>query len=54
MSVPSGFHERPRLPLHRRPLPLLAVGAAHLIGRLSPSRIRQILTACARGARPAT
>lgn len=54
MSVPSVFRERPRLPLHRRPLPLLAVGAAHLIGRLSPLRIRRILTACSRGARPST
>ncbi|MFF9572041.1 lasso peptide biosynthesis B2 protein [Streptomyces sp. NPDC014685] len=54
MSVPVVFCERNRLPLHRRLLPLLAVAAAHLIGRLSPLRIRRILTACSRGGRPAT
>ncbi|QFQ99629.1 lasso peptide biosynthesis B2 protein [Streptomyces phaeolivaceus] len=53
MSVPSAVQRR-RLPPHRRPLPLLAVGAAHLIGRLSPQRIRRVLTACSRGGRPAT
>ncbi|MEI5527302.1 lasso peptide biosynthesis B2 protein [Streptomyces brasiliscabiei] len=46
--------ERRRLPLHRRPLPLLAVGAAHLIGRLSAPRIHRILTVCSHGGRPAT
>ncbi|MFI1969677.1 hypothetical protein BLA24_15625 [Streptomyces cinnamoneus] len=45
---------RRRLPLSRRPLPLLAVAAGHLIGRLPPRRIRSVLTVAARGARPAS
>nr|WP_246257847.1 lasso peptide biosynthesis B2 protein [Amycolatopsis anabasis] len=35
-------------------LPLIAVAAAHLIGRLPPKHIRRLLTTCARSARPAT
>ncbi len=54
MSVHIPIEERHRLPWHRRLLPLAAVGAAHLIGRLPPRRIRHLLTRCARVARPAT
>ncbi|MGW0515729.1 lasso peptide biosynthesis B2 protein [Crossiella sp. NPDC003009] len=43
-----------KVPVHRRALPLLAVGAGHLIGRLTPRRIRRVLGLLARGARPAT
>ena len=54
MSVHIPIEERHRLPWHRRLLPLVAVGAAHLIGRLSPRRIRRLLTWCAHRAQPAT
>ncbi|MFI0915166.1 lasso peptide biosynthesis B2 protein [Streptomyces abikoensis] len=53
MSVAVTVDKPPRIPIHRRPLPLLAVVAGHLIGRLSPRTIRNVLTVCARGARPA-
>ncbi len=42
-----------RVPVHRRLLPVLAVAAGHLIGRLPPRRIRSLLGVFARGARPA-
>jgi hypothetical protein len=54
MSIHIPIEQRHRLPWHRRVLPLIAVGAAHLIGRLSPRRIRRLLTFCARDARPAS
>ncbi|MEU1826728.1 lasso peptide biosynthesis B2 protein [Streptomyces abikoensis] len=53
MSVAVTVDKPSRIPIHRRPLPLLAVVAGHLIGRLSPRTIRNVLTVCARGARPA-
>lgn len=53
MSVPVCVDRPLRVPVHRRPLPLLAVAAGHVIGRLPPRRIRSVLTAFARGARPA-
>ena len=47
--------ERPeRLPLHRRPLPLLAVAIARVLATTRPSRIRVVLEFARRGARPAT
>jgi Transglutaminase-like superfamily len=54
MSVPLSVDGPLRVPVHRRLLPLLAVATGHLIGRLSPRRIRSILTTLARGARPAS
>ncbi|TYB58951.1 lasso peptide biosynthesis B2 protein [Nonomuraea sp. PA05] len=45
---------RTRLPWWRRPPVLAAVGAAHLIGRLPPARIRAVLELARRGAAPAT
>ncbi|MEU3355342.1 lasso peptide biosynthesis B2 protein [Streptomyces sp. NPDC037389] len=53
MSVAVSVDRPPRIPVHRRPPALLAVAAAHMIGRLAPCRIRSILTFCSRGARPA-
>ncbi|GAA1300589.1 lasso peptide biosynthesis B2 protein [Saccharothrix xinjiangensis] len=54
MSVPVALEHRVRLPAHRRVLPLLAVGAARLLTRLPPVRLRRILEFARRGARPAT
>ncbi|MEE4417972.1 lasso peptide biosynthesis B2 protein [Streptomyces bugieae] len=54
MSLPVALSERPRLPLHRRPVPLLAVAAARLLAKLKPARLRRILEFARRGARPAT
>ncbi|MBZ4318930.1 lasso peptide biosynthesis B2 protein [Streptomyces sp. SCA2-4] len=45
--------ERHRLPLIRRALPLLAVGAARPLARLSPARLRAVLEFARRGAAPA-
>ncbi|MGH3982067.1 MAG: lasso peptide biosynthesis B2 protein [Pseudonocardiaceae bacterium] len=51
MSIHIPIEERHRLPWHRSLLPLAAAGAAHLIGRLAPRRIRRLLTWCAQAAR---
>ncbi|WP_174501725.1 lasso peptide biosynthesis B2 protein [Streptacidiphilus neutrinimicus] len=45
---------RVRLALWRRPLPLLAVGAARLLARVKPARLRRILEFARRGAAAAT
>ncbi|SEM64669.1 lasso peptide biosynthesis B2 protein [Streptacidiphilus jiangxiensis] len=45
---------RATLALRRRPLPLLAVGAARVLARVKPARLRRILEFARRGARPAT
>jgi hypothetical protein len=54
VSAPYVHEKRPRLPWWRRSAALLAVAAAHVIARCSPARIRTMLTAARRGARPAT
>ncbi|MER6306010.1 lasso peptide biosynthesis B2 protein [Streptomyces sp. NPDC001657] len=54
MSLPVALAERPRLPLHRRPVPLLAVAAARLLAKAKPARLRRILEFARRGAHPAT
>ncbi|MGP3967534.1 lasso peptide biosynthesis B2 protein [Streptomyces sp. 6N223] len=54
MSVPAALPERDSLPLHRRVVPLIAVGAARLLARAKPARLRRILAFLRRGARPAT
>ncbi|MFG2897466.1 lasso peptide biosynthesis B2 protein [Streptomyces zaomyceticus] len=54
MSSPVAIVDRPRLAVHRRPLPWLAVAAARLLMRRSPARIRTVLELLRRGARPAT
>jgi Transglutaminase-like superfamily len=54
MSVHIPIEERHRLPWYRRLLPLVAVGTAHLIGRLPPRRIRRVMTWCAHCTRAAT
>lgn len=53
MSAPVALDERTRLPAHQRVLPLLAVGAAHVLARLTPARLRTVLEFVRRGARPA-
>lgn len=45
---------RARLPLRRRPLPMLAVAASRLLTRLSPHALERVLRRASRGARPAT
>ncbi|GAA1963555.1 lasso peptide biosynthesis B2 protein [Amycolatopsis minnesotensis] len=54
MSVPVALEPRHRLPLRHRIPALLAVGAAHLLSRLPPRRLRAVLEFARRGARPAT
>ncbi|RKN08389.1 lasso peptide biosynthesis B2 protein [Streptomyces radicis] len=54
MTVPVALEHQPRLPVHRRLVPLLAVGAARLLSRLSPRRLRAVLLFIRRGARAAT
>lgn len=53
MSQSMTLAERPRLPLRRRLLPLLAVGAARPLARLKPARLRTVLECARRGASPA-
>lgn len=45
---------RARLPLRRRPLPMLAVTASRLLTRLSPHALERALRLLSGGARPAT
>ncbi|MFF8397753.1 lasso peptide biosynthesis B2 protein [Streptomyces sp. NPDC016172] len=52
MSV--ALTERRRLPVHRRVLPLLAVGVARLPAKVRPARLRTVLEFARRGAAPAT
>ncbi|GHE38183.1 hypothetical protein GCM10018785_04770 [Streptomyces longispororuber] len=54
MSAPVALAARDRLPVRRRPLPLLAVAAARVLARAKPARVRKVLEAVRRGARPAT
>ncbi|GAO06916.1 hypothetical protein TPA0598_02_01540 [Streptomyces lydicamycinicus] len=54
MSLPVALSERRRLPLHRRLLPLLAVGIARLLAKAKPARLRKVLEFARRGAPPAT
>jgi hypothetical protein len=42
------------LPTHRRVLPLLAVGAARVLARVKPARLRRILEFARRGGSPAS
>ncbi|MEY9873702.1 hypothetical protein ABH931_003191 [Streptacidiphilus sp. MAP12-33] len=53
MSVQMSLDARLGLPLWRRPLPLLAVGAARVLARVRPARLRKVLEFARRGARPA-
>ncbi|MGH8899465.1 MAG: lasso peptide biosynthesis B2 protein [Egibacteraceae bacterium] len=54
MSTPCAIAARGRLPLRRRVMPLLAVGAARLLAHLPPRRIRAVLGLVRVGAAPAT
>jgi hypothetical protein len=54
MTVHVVLPERQRLPVHKRALPLIAVGAAGILARTKPSHIRTALEFVRRGARPAT
>jgi transglutaminase superfamily protein len=55
MSMPEALIHQPRtVPLPRRMLAYLAVGAARLLATRSPRRIRAVLGQVRRGARPAT
>ena len=53
MSVSVAMDGRGKLPLRWRVPALLAVGAARLLARLSPRRIRKALVLLRRGAAPA-
>jgi hypothetical protein len=55
MSMPEVVFHQPRsVPLGRRTVARLAVGAARLLATQSPRRIRTVLGWLRRGARPAT
>jgi Transglutaminase-like superfamily len=55
MSMPEAvFHEPRSVPLPRRMVARLAVGASRLLATQSPRRIRTVLGWLRRGARPAT
>ncbi|WP_406638461.1 lasso peptide biosynthesis B2 protein [Amycolatopsis sp. WGS_07] len=54
MSQPTVVPHRIRLPLHRKPLPLLTVSIATLLLLLSPKHLCAALEFARRGARPAT
>ena len=55
MSMPEAVFYQPRaVPLRRRLVTYLAVGAARLLATRSPRRIRTVLGWLRRGARPAT
>ena len=55
MSMPEAVFYQPRsVPLRRRVVAYLAVGAARLLATQSPRRIRAVLGRLRRGARPAT
>jgi Transglutaminase-like superfamily len=54
MSVPMAVTGRGTLPPRQRVPALFAVGAARLLARLSPRRIRSALCLLRRGAAPAT
>lgn len=52
--MPVALAERRRLPVHRRVMPLLAVGVARLLAKVRPARLRTVLEFARRGAAPAT
>ena len=55
MTLPETVHHQPRsVPLLRRTVTRLAVGAAHLLATRSPARIRSVLGRLQRGTTPAT
>ncbi len=55
MSLPEAVHYQPRsVPLPRRTLARLTIGAAHLLARQSPRRIRTVLGWLRKGTEPAT
>lgn len=54
MTQPQIAERSAKPPLRQRPAALVAVGAAKLLARLPPRRIRGILTMLRRGATPAT
>lgn len=47
MSLPVALSERRKLPLHRRLVPLLAVGIARLLAKAKPARLRTVLNSSA-------
>jgi hypothetical protein len=54
MTMPVALEPRPRVSRRRRVAALAAVSAATLLERLPPRRLRRVLEAARRGARPAT
>ncbi|MFC6887040.1 MULTISPECIES: lasso peptide biosynthesis B2 protein [Actinomadura] len=54
MTMPVALEPSARVPRLRRAGALVAVGAARLLMRLPPRRLRAVLCALRRGARPAT
>ncbi|MEV7359110.1 MULTISPECIES: lasso peptide biosynthesis B2 protein [unclassified Kitasatospora] len=53
MSLHAHADHVGRPPWHLRPAVLAAIGAARLVERLPPARIRRLMSALRRGARPA-
>ncbi|MFJ3216518.1 hypothetical protein ACIPLC_11420 [Kitasatospora sp. NPDC086801] len=53
MSLHAHAHHVGRPPWHLRPAALAAIGAARLVERLPPARIRRVMLGLRRGARPA-
>ncbi|MEV7008678.1 lasso peptide biosynthesis B2 protein [Streptosporangium sp. NPDC051022] len=54
MTMPVALESSARLPWRRRAVAYVAVGAARLLIRLSPLRLRRVLMVVRRGARPCT
>ncbi|GAA4623017.1 hypothetical protein GCM10023196_017520 [Actinoallomurus vinaceus] len=54
MTMPVTLEPSVRVPYRRRVAARLSVAAARILIRASPGRLRRILTAAGRGARPAT
>ncbi|MFI5618530.1 lasso peptide biosynthesis B2 protein [Streptomyces sp. NPDC051567] len=54
MTLPMTLEPRTRLPLRRRPLPMLAVAASRFLIQLSPHTMERLLRRLSTGARPAT
>jgi hypothetical protein len=54
MSGPVALPSCEKLPLLRRPLPMLAVSAAYVLAKVRPARLRRVMELLRRGAPSAT